>query len=212
MDLPNAQLEVKSIVEQFPKPEPNIVLRSDPKAALPNAQMEVKRIAEKFPQTEAYLRKEASETLAIKIMGNFDIVHFACHGETVESGDPMQSCLRLTPDENNDGRLTAAEIFNLKLNAQLVILSGCETGRGELWGADEMIGLTRSFLYAGTPCLMVSLWKVDDNATCLLMGNFYDNLATSGKAEALRAAQIKTMQTKKHPYYWAAFYLVGDGR
>ncbi len=223
MDLPNAQLEVKSIAEHFSKledkaiaeqslkPDPSMVLRSDPKADLPNAQLEVKNIAEKFPQTEIYLRKEASETLAKKVLGNFDIIHFACHGE-MDAGNSMNSCLRLAPDETNDGKLTAGEIFDLKLNAQLVILSGCETGRGELAGGDEMIGLTRSFLYAGTPCVMVSHWKVDDNATCELMGNFYESLAKSGRAEALRTAQIKTMKTKKHPYFWAAFYLVGDGR
>ncbi len=223
MDLPNAQLEVKAIAEHFlklddkviaeslPKLEPSMVLRSDPKADLPNAQLEVKNIAGKFPLTEIYLRKEASETLAKNVMANFDIIHFACHGE-MAAGDAMESCLRLAPDETNDGKLTAGEIFEIKLSAQLVVLSGCETGRGDLLGGDEMIGLTRSFLYAGAPCLMVSHWKVDDNATCELMGNFYESLATSGRAEALRAAQIKTMKTKKHPYFWAAFYLVGDGR
>ena len=212
MDLPNAQLEVESIVEHFTKSEPVLLLRGDTKTNLPNAQTEVKNIAEKFPQSKVYLRKEASETLAKKIMGNFDIIHFACHGESEESGDPLTACLRLAPDETNDGKLTAREIFDLKLNAHLVILSGCETGRGQLLGGDEMIGLTRSFLYAGTPCMMVSLWKVDDSATCLLMSNFYENLAKLGISDALRAAQIKTMETKKHPYYWAAFYLVGDGR
>ncbi len=212
LDLPNAQLEVKSIAERFPKPAPSFVLRSDPKANLPNAQREVQNIAEKFPQTDAYLRKEATETLAKKIMGNFDILHFACHGDMVTGWNSANSCLRLAPDETNDGKLTAGEIFNHKLNAQLVILSGCETGRGDLLGADEMVGLTRSFLYAGTPSLIVSLWKVDDNATSLLMTSFYKNLATMGKAEALRQAQIEALKVKRHPYYWAAFYLVGDGR
>ncbi len=209
MDLPNAEAEVRSISKQFPSPGP--VLHSDPMAVLPNAEIEVKGIAEKFPQTKMYLRKEATETLANKLMGKFDILHFACHGE-MDQEDAMRSCLRLAPGEGNDGKLEAGEIFDLKLNAQMVILSGCETGRGELTQGEEMFGLTRSFIYAGTPAIIASLWKVDDNATSLLMTSFYKNLSKMGKAEALRQAQIQTMKVKKHPYYWAAFYLVGDGR
>ncbi len=211
MDLPNTELEVKNIVEHFPKWEPSLMPRGDAKADLPNAQMEVKNIAGRFPQTQAYLRKEATETIAKKIMGNYDIIHFACHGEQ-ETGDAMYSCVRLAPDDSNDGKLTVSEIFKLRLNAQLVILSGCETGRVDLRGGSELLGLTRSLLYAGAACVVVSLWKVDDNATFLLMGKLYENLAKMGKAEALRQAQIEMMKTKKHPYYWAAFYLVGDGR
>ncbi len=183
----------------------------DAKLDLPNARLEVKNIAKIFPQAQVYLRDKATETLAKKIMGNFDIIHFACHGE-MDPACGVQSCLRLAPDAVNDGKLTAGEIFELRLNAQLVILSGCETGVSELCPGDELIGMTRSFLYAGTPSMIVSLWKVDDDATSLLMSNLYKNLATMGKAEALRQAQIATMKVKRHPYYWAAFYLVGDGR
>jgi len=183
----------------------------DSKMNLPYAQSEAENIAKQFPQTKLYMGKEATETQAKKIMGNFDIVHIACHGE-MNPQEPMRSCLRLAPDKDNDGRLEAGEILDMQLKAQLVVLSGCETGQGTFVGGNEILGLTRSLLYAGTPSIIASFWKVDDNATSTLMTSFYENLRTNTKAEALRKAQCKTMQIKKHPYYWASFNLVGDGK
>ena len=183
----------------------------DAKLNLPNAELEAKSIAKRFPKTRLYLRKEALETTGKETMGNFDIVHFACHGE-MDPVMPLLSCLRLAPDNINDGKLQAGEIFDMSLKAQLVVLSGCETGLGKIASGDEIIGLTRGFLYAGAPSVMASLWKVDDNATSLLMTTFYENLPSAGKAEALRKAQLKIMQIKKHPYYWSSFFLVGDGK
>ncbi len=180
------------------------------KMDLPHAEAEAKSIAAKFPKAELYLRKDAKETTGKTAMGAFDIVHFACHGE-MDPIRPLKSSLRLVPDSVNDGRLEAGEIFDMRLAAQLVVLSGCETGLGKIASGDEIIGLTRGFLYAGAPTVMASLWKVDDNATSVLMTTFYENLAAKGKAKALQEAQLKTMQAKKHPYYWASFFLVGDG-
>ncbi len=184
---------------------------SDRKMDLPNAELEAKAIKEKFPKTDLYVRGEALESVSKKLMGNYDIVHFACHGE-MDPVKPLLSCLRLAPDGINDGRLEAGEIFDMALKAKLVVLSGCETGLGKIASGDEIIGLTRGFLYAGAPSVMASLWKVDDSATSILMTTFYGDLSKMGKAEALRQAQLKTMETKKHPYYWASFFLVGDGK
>ena len=184
---------------------------ADRKMDLPFAQAEAENIAKQFPETKLYARKEATETQAKKSMESFDIIHLACHGE-LKPEDPMPSCLKLVPDKDNDGNLEVGEIFDMQLKAQLVVLSGCQTGQGTfLWG-NEIVGLTRAFLYAGTPSVIASFWKVDDDATSTLMTQLYKNVGTETKAEALRKAQLATMKIKKHPYYWASFYLVGDGK
>jgi len=111
--------------------------------------------------------------------------------------------------------LQVYEVFNLKLNADLVVLSACETGLGKEVKGEGLIGLTHAFFYAGTPSIMVSLWKVQDRSTADLMANFYPQLdGASGKAEALRQAKLKLIQDKRyaHPYYWAPFVLIGDPR
>jgi CHAT domain-containing protein len=109
------------------------------------------------------------------------------------------------------------EIYNLKLSADLVVLSACQTGLGKDIRGEGLVGLTRGFMYAGAPRVVASLWKVDDRATAELMKQFYS--AMLGKdalrpAAALRAAQIQMSKTKgfEDPYYWAAFTLQGEWR
>jgi CHAT domain-containing protein len=113
-----------------------------------------------------------------------------------------------------DGLLQVYEIFNLKLNADLVVLSACETGLGKEVRGEGLIGLTRAFMYAGTPSVIVSLWKVQDKSTSELMRRFYHHLAgrNANKAEALRQAQIEMIRKVEfaHPYYWAGFVLTGQ--
>jgi CHAT domain-containing protein len=94
-------------------------------------------------------------------------------------------------------------------SAQPVVLSACETGLGKLSTGDELIGLQRAFLYAGTPAVVTTLWKVDDKATFELVRSFYARLDNTGPVEALRQAQVETMRTFPHPYAWAAFGLSG---
>ena len=129
------------------------------------------------------------------------------------------SALALTADGQSDGLLTALEIFQLEIPADLVVLSACETGKGKVYEAEGIVGLTRAFMFAGAPRVICSLWKVDDEATRALMIEFYrlwnpkegDGLGT---AAALKKAQeyIKTHPKHpewKHPYYWAAWVLWG---
>ncbi len=92
------------------------------------------------------------------------------------------------------------------------MLSACETGLGQLSRGDELVGLQRAFLYAGTPAVVTTLWKVDDRASFVLMRRFYDALASNGPAEALRRAQRASLAEEPHPFYWAAFGLAGDPR
>lgn len=125
---------------------------------------------------------------------------------------PLMNNKPRTKDPVEDGLLQVYEIFNLKLNADLVVLSACETGLGKEVKGEGLIGLTRAFLYAGTPLVVVSLWKVEDRSTAELMTQFYRHLKDGqrSKADALRQAQLELIRAGAHPYFWAPFVLVGQ--
>jgi CHAT domain-containing protein/tetratricopeptide (TPR) repeat protein len=175
---------------------------------LPNAQVEAVNVAALFPDSRALVRLEASKT-AIKELGNgFSILHFATHGK-FNADDPLSSGLYLAKGNEADGVLTVADLYTLRWDTDLVTLSACETGLGKVANGDDVIGLTRGFLYAGARSIVASLWEVDDAATAQLMLSFYRNLETHDKREALRLAQLETRKTYPHPNFWAAFQLVG---
>jgi CHAT domain-containing protein len=122
----------------------------------------------------------------------------------------LGSAIALAPDENDRGLLTAEEILDLHLNADLVVLSACNTGLGRITG-DGAIGLSRALIAAGTPSAIVSLWAVPDATTADLMVKFYQNLDRTGnKAQALRNAMLETMQQHPNPRDWAAFTAIGE--
>ena len=126
----------------------------------------------------------------------------------------MFSSLALTPSGDDDGFLTALEAFRMKCPADLVVLSACETGKGKMYKAEGIVGLTRAFMFAGAPRVLVSLWKVDDAASASLMTNFYDGFKKGvPAARALRDAQefVRAQEKWKHPAYWAAWVLWGLG-
>jgi CHAT domain-containing protein len=115
-----------------------------------------------------------------------------------------------------DGFLRANDIYNLKLPAELVVLSACQTGLGKEIKGEGLVGLTRGFMYAGAARVVVSLWNVNDKATSELMVKFYEKMIKQGArpAAALRAAQVEMRRQKawQSPYYWAAFTLQGEWR
>jgi len=178
---------------------------------------EVKSIAKLFAgdQVELYIGYSATKE---NVVGNPLVekarrVHFATHG-FVDEARPERSALVLTPSAGQDGYLTVAEIFNMKLRADLLVLSACETGLGKEVGGEGIVGLMRAFLYAGAKSLIVSLWPVVDRPTAYLMQNFYRSLdATGSKAEALRKAKLDMIRAgQPNPYLWAPFILSGDLR
>ncbi|NEO57154.1 MAG: CHAT domain-containing protein [Okeania sp. SIO3B5] len=185
-------------------------LHEQPLEPLVGAEIEAKQIAD-FLETQAIIGKQATESLVKKQMENSRVIHIATHGlltDIRELGIP--GALALTPDKNNDGFLTYYEILELNLNAELVVLSACDTGRGAITG-DGVIGLSRSFLAAGAPSIIVSLWKVPDDATQLLMVDFYHQLnTTDNKAKALRQAMLTTLKKFPEVKNWAAFTLTGE--
>ena len=185
----------------------------DPRYDLPFAEKEAESLKRTFSETTVLLRKQATETRVKRIIGRFDLILFSSHGE-YDPVNPLFSTLRLTPDSLNDGRLEAWEIFGLRMNTFLVTMSACETGLGKVTRGDEVIGLSRSFIFAGTPAVVASLWKVDDLTTAVIMKRFHRYLHQGlSRAQALKAAQNYVRQyIHPYPYFWAAFYLTGDPR
>ncbi len=182
----------------------------DPKLNLRYAEEEAKRIAGLDARARAFTRAEATETLFKQNAGRpYAAVHFACHG-VFDPESPLDSALLLARDARNDGRLTAAELFRLRLGAPLVTLSACQTGLAEITPGDDLVGLTRGFIFAGAGAVVASLWSVDDQATAALMEQFYRNMKRLPKAEALRRAQLAAMAKYPAPRYWAAFTLTGS--
>ncbi|OGS91950.1 MAG: hypothetical protein A2Z95_03490 [Gallionellales bacterium GWA2_60_18] len=181
----------------------------NPKFDLAYAQAEAIAITQNRPQSKVLLRKAANEAAFREYGGAFRYLHFATHGE-FNADAPLKSALLLAKDAKNDGMLTVDKLYSLKLDADLVTLSACETGLGKIANGDDVVGLTRGFLYAGTSTIVASLWQVDDQATSYLMTRFYDNLKQADKREALRQAQMDTRKKYAHPYYWAAFQLTGN--
>jgi CHAT domain-containing protein len=175
---------------------------------LPNAQVEAINVAALFPASRALVRDAASKT-AIEELGNgFSMLHFATHGK-FNTDDPLKSGLYLAKGNGTDGILTVNDLYNLRWDVDLVTLSACETALGKVANGDDVIGLTRGFLYAGARSIVASLWEVDDAATAKLMLSFYRNQQGHDKREALRLAQIETRKEFPQPAFWAAFQIVG---
>ena len=158
--------------------------------------------------------KEASEALMKDPeISSYKYVHFATHGQVNES-KPELSRIFLSPTDGEDGSLYTGEIYNLKINADLVTLSACETGLGKIAKGEGIVGLSRALQYAGANNLVVSLWQVADESTSQLMIKFYDQHLHNdyeGYNRALRAAKLSLLNSEEYqsPYYWAPFILVG---
>lgn len=175
---------------------------------------EIRSLKRYYPnQVQAFLRSDATETNFRAHVTQANMVLFSCHGE-YDVKNPLFSSLLLAPDTTNNGRLEAHEIFGLKLDTDLVVMSACETGLGTLEGGDEVIGLSRSFIFAGTASLMASLWKVDDLATAVLVKRFFRYLQEGDRHSLAlkKAQQIVRQEIHPHPAYWAAFNIIGDYR
>ena len=180
----------------------------DAKLDLKFAAEEALAVSKLYPGGRLLLRGEATETNFRAVAPSFRRIHIASHG-AFQAEAPLQSGLYLAKDADNDGVLTVGELYGISLNAELVTLSACETGLGKVANGDDVVGLSRGFLYAGTRAIVASLWSVDDNATGLMMQSFYRNLGKSDKVEALRQAQLTIRRKFPHPFFWAAFQLTG---
>jgi CHAT domain-containing protein/Tfp pilus assembly protein PilF len=183
---------------------------------LAHSREEIDGIANLFAanERELFFGEDANEenVKAPQRLSNYRLVHFSTHGYINETRPRFSGLvLSLTGKmQSEDGLLSAYEIFNLKLNADLVVLSACETGLGKEIKGEGLMSLMRAFMYAGTPSVVVSLWNVNDESAADLMIRFYRNLKTGmSKSEALRQAQLETIRDNGFPFYWAPFVLVG---
>ena len=178
---------------------------------LPASEIEAIAIAKLF-NTTAITGAAATRANIYPKLEQATHIHLATHGlltygqlETIDT----PGAIALAPSGGDNGLLTADDVFNLSLNAELVVLSACDTGRGTLTG-DGVLGLSRSWLAAGTPSLIVSLWAVNDKSTAELMTAFYRALQTNpDRAVALRSAMLTTLKQYPSPRDWAAFTLMG---
>ena len=179
---------------------------------LPAAEQEALRIAALAPGSRVLTRAQASETLFRQLGPGYRYLHVAAHGD-FKGEQPLASRLALAPDKDNDGALKVEELFGLRLEADLVTLSACETGLAKALNGDDLVGMTRGFLYAGASNIVASLWEVEDTTTAELMTGFYQALkAGSSKKAALQQAQSALRARHPEPMFWAAFYLTGHGQ
>jgi CHAT domain-containing protein/tetratricopeptide (TPR) repeat protein len=188
---------------------------------LPATRGEVEAISKLYPGGRILLGNEATEEATKSLAPKARRLHFACHG-LLDERFPLNSALSLSiPDHPQEGRdnglLQAWEIFDeLRLDADLVTLSACDSGLGKEMGGEGLVGLVRAFQFAGTRSVVASLWGVADYSTAGFMERFYRYLRDGkSKDEALRAAQIDQIRKKggsSHPFFWAAFELNGDWR
>jgi CHAT domain-containing protein len=179
---------------------------------IPAAGPEVRAIAQLFPGRARVVTADLAQEKDVKLWArDAEVLHLSVHGR-FDAAEPLLSYLSLARGGNDDGRLTAAEMFGLPLDAsRLVVLSACETGRAEATHANEILGMVRGLLYAGAGTLVLSYWEVDSDATALWMRAFYDTALSRPMAEATRAAllKVKGHPSYSHPYYWAAFAMIG---
>jgi CHAT domain-containing protein len=190
--------------------------------SLPSAEQEAIEVGNLLHAQPLIGNKATKETVLGRISQS-RIIHLATHGlidfnppnlenfeAALSSSISPAGTIALAPSGTDNGLLSAEEILDLKLNAELVVLSACNTGRGEITG-DGVIGLSRSLIIAGVPSVIVSLWSVPDAPTASLMSEFYRNQERQlDKAQSLRQAMLITMRQHPNPINWAAFTLIGQ--
>jgi CHAT domain-containing protein/tetratricopeptide (TPR) repeat protein len=174
--------------------------------AIPEVRREVRGVRRAFPQGRRLGPAHATRERFRRAAGAADLIHVAAHG-VFRGDDPGFSALRLS-----DGWMSLHDVYSLDLDASLVTLSACQTGRHLVAPGDELVGLSRGFLYAGAAALLVSLWAIPDGSTADLMIGFYKGLRDGLRAdESLREAMLASREATGHPYHWAPFVLIGTG-
>ncbi len=183
----------------------------DPRLDLRHAELEGTGIRAGRQDVVLLTRKLATEARLREWAPKARALHLAAHA-TLDVQRPLESAVLLAPGDGQDGRLTAGEVFGLRLPGSLVVLSACETGLGQIATGDELIGLTRAFMYAGAPHIVATLWRVEDESTAALMVEFYKRMSAVPVAEALRQAQQNVRTRYPHPFFWAPFSVFGHHR
>jgi CHAT domain-containing protein len=165
---------------------------------------EIQTLKEVFPAATTLIQDAATSAALRRNSAGVDVLHLACHGQ-FRSDNPLFSALQLA-----DGSFTVRDAYGLKLDNALVTLSACETGANVVAPGDELIGLARGFFSAGARSVLLSLWMVDDETTEQMMVDFYrETMSGRSFSASLRAAQLKMLKERPHPFFWSPFVLVG---
>jgi CHAT domain-containing protein len=201
--VPSASIFVHSEKRPAPATGPALVM-GVPDARAPRILEEVRAVAKIIPGAKLLIGAEANQQALTEKGLHSGLIHIATHGK-FRQDNPMFSAIRL-----GDVYLNLYDLYQLKLNADLVTLSGCATGMNVITSGDELLGLIRGLLYAGAHSLLLALWDVHDQSTADFMASFYRRLRdTGGKASALQGAMIELRERYPHPYHWAPFTLLG---
>ncbi|MCT7983763.1 CHAT domain-containing protein [Laspinema sp. A4] len=175
---------------------------------IPGTQLEAEAIAQVL-KTQPITGDRATKSAILQKMGSANIIHLATH-VFLDDIEGLQSAIAFAPSPNTHGLMTINDILHLNLTAQLVVLSGCDTGRGRIWG-DGVVELSQAFITAGVPSLLMSLWLPPTTSNLDFMKEFYYQFRqTCDKAQSLRTAMLTTMEQYPNPRDWAAFTLIGE--
>ena len=183
-------------------------------SSLPNSLNEAKEVAQIFNR-DAYLKEDATKLRFLTDAMDYKIIHLAMH-TIINDSLPMLSELLFYGDNGalSDSKMRTYEVFGLDLSAELVVLSACNTGAGQLQKGEGIMSLARGFIYAGVPSIMLTLWEVQDKATAGIMQYFYENLKEGNRKDvALQKAKLDYLSNanrlNSHPYYWSSFIITG---
>lgn len=200
--VPSARLAIRGYRRQ-PLPSHKLLVLGESRR-LPYAEKEAEFVGGLFDEAEVFIGDKATLSAVQRHAGQADVLHLACHAQ-FRTDNPMFSALHLS-----DGPLTVERAETLDLRPGLVVLSACETGSSELGIGDEMVGLVRGFLLAGTARVLATSWPIDDEHAARFMTGFYQARCRGvSPARALRQAQLVARRDTPHPFYWAAFTLYG---
>ncbi len=188
----------------------NALIIADPIGDLKHANEEAKAIAKIITGPTVLAGIEAQKDIILKEFGKYSLIHFACHAKVNNTSPMLSELIVSTGKEGDKARITLSEIFLTRNNADLVVLSACETGIGDVTPGDEITCFPRAFIYSGASSVLVSLWEIDDSSTAILMQEFYKEwvINKQSKAKALQLAQLAMISRGYSPYHWAGFQLI----
>ncbi len=205
------QLELTDLLSPDRRPAyASLLAVGNPDGSLPRASQEIQRVRAIRPAVTMLQGQQATKARFLRLASQFQDLHLATHG-VLDPSTPEHSYLLMAGDDDGDRRLGIDQIAGLTFRSGLAILSACETAVGERVPGAALITLAAAFSQAGSRSIVASLWKVNDSATADLMVDFHRSLRTLDRAAALQQAQLTMMRTAddRHPYYWAAFILIG---
>jgi CHAT domain-containing protein len=189
-----------------------VAVRDQNYSILQGAEFEVASITELF-SSKFTIFSQANKADFIKYASDYKILHFAMHS-SLNDQNPMMSVMVFSKTDSTENLLTAIELYSMKLNSELAVLSACNTGVGQLHRGEGIMSFSRAFAYAGVPSAVISLWKVPDIATSKIMVSFYSHLKNGeSKNKALQLARqdfVRNNPEMAHPFYWSGFILTGN--